>query len=140
MRHTNTKPGFSVLELLIAGGALLAVVAVFQVLLMGVNASQRDLRRLADMREAETAFQRLFRSQGSFLAAARGCSASGSLLSSCDFSSVGMSARHLVDPGKSAYRVEAVPTDAAFTVAFRLERAHGTLAAGDHTLTPEGIK
>lgn len=134
-------PGFALSDLLIAGGMIFAVVLALQIVVLRHNALQRDFRRLADMREAEVAWQRLYRTAGSYASAAEGgCKDAGSLLETCNFGRIGYSARSLRDPGSGTYRIKTPPTETTFAITFALERSHGQLAAGEHTLTEKGIK
>ena len=140
-RSFGPRRGATVLDLLLAGGLIFGVVFALQVAFLQLGASSRDLRRLADIREAEIAFQQLFRSTGGFGAAAQdgGCSDAGSLLETCNFSRINKR-QILRDPGDGHYRVSVVPTETAFEITFALERSHDGLAAGRHTLTPVGIR
>jgi hypothetical protein len=140
-KKTN-QTGIALLSLLIIGGAIFLVVAAFQALYTREARDLRDLRRLSDMREAETLFQQLFRETGGYLAAAQdgGCESEGALLSSCNASRINASFAHLRDPGGHAYRVAEPPTETAFRITFTLEHPHDTLGRGEHALTPEGIK
>lgn len=140
-RKRALQRGTSVLDLLLAGGLIFGVVFALQVVFLQTGASARDLQRLSDIREAEIAFQQLFRSTGGYLAAAQdgGCSEAGTLLASCNFSRISKQLS-LRDPGDGNYRVSVAPTETTFEITFALERSHDGLAAGRHTLTPDGIR
>ncbi|MBI3956438.1 MAG: hypothetical protein HY340_00405 [Candidatus Kerfeldbacteria bacterium] len=139
--HSTTARGVAILGLVLAGAALLLVVVAVQMLFARSSASTRDLRRLTDMREAETLFQRLYRATGSYGAAAQdGCATEGSALAACNAVRIGGSFRHLTDPRGGPYRVTTPPSDIGFAVSFVLEKSYGTLAAGEHVLTQEGIR
>lgn len=138
-QNKDRQSGMSTIELLILAAVMFALVAVFQVLQSRSDKDRRDLQRLTLMREAQTMFSKIYLASGSYKPAASGCKAKGDLLSDCVFPGEGAGERFR-DPGKLAFTVETVPSDETYTIAFTLERAHGTLAAGRHVLTPEGIK
>lgn len=118
---------------------MFALVAVFQILQSRSDKDRRDLERLALMREAQGLFSGIYLAAGSYQPGAAGCGDKGDLLSDCALSGEGAGERFR-DPGKFAFTVETVPNDETYAIAFTLERAHGTLAAGQHVLTPDGIK
>ena len=134
--------GFAVLDLVITVSVFFLIVLGFQVLFSRSQAESRDLRRLADMREVETVFEKLFLATGGYGAAssASGCHAAGSLVSTCDFSRVNLSLAGVRDPGSSSYRVTIVPDETTYEISFSLERSHTGITAGKHILTPQGIR
>lgn len=140
-RAREAHRGATVLDLLLAGGLIFGVVFALQVVFLQTGASARDLRRLMDIREAEGAFQQLYRSTGGYQAAAQdgGCDDTNGVLAGCNFSRI-RTRPLLQDPGDGSYRISIVPSETTFEITFALERSHDGLAAGRHTLSPEGIR
>ncbi len=135
------QPGVSFFSVIVATACILAVLVGLQFVGARRNAQLRDLQRLGHMRQAEAMFAELYLVQGSYAAAARdGCATPGDALSQCNGAVVHSDAAFLKDPGRFSYIVTQPPNDTGYAVSFVLEQSHGTLAAGYHTLTPQGIQ
>jgi len=105
------------------------------------KAKTRDARRLSDMARIQAAFEFLFNDTASYAGAAKdGCDAKGDLASQCNLKTYLSSIASFKDPGKYRYSMSTVPSDEAYAVSFTLEKSYGTLNAGTHVLTPQGIK
>jgi len=133
------------------GSALVRIVIIIIVfcLLVGggfflINnekAKTRDARRLSDMARIQAAFEFLYNDTASYEGAANnGCDAKGSLVSQCNLKAYLPSIASFKDPGKYRYVVSTVPSDESYAVSFTIEKSYGTLNAGTHVLTPQGIK
>lgn len=124
----------------IAGIVLIAIVA-FIFAFFYQRSLQRDAARLDVIRRAEQAFQKVYLRSGSYQAVAKdGCNNNGAALSTCNFLSVSVDASDFRDPGKFGMTMTKAPGNDGYEVAFALERRHGSLAKGPHTLTPQGIR
>ncbi len=105
------------------------------------KAKTRDARRLSDMARIQAAFEFLFNDTASYEGAANhGCDTKGSLVSQCNLKTYLPSIASFKDPGKYRYSISTVPSDESYAVSFTLEKSYGTLRAGAHFLTPQGIK
>lgn len=134
--------GASVLELVIVVALVFLIVTTFQIVLSQHNERLRDLERLVIIRQAETSFARLFLTTGGYQSAAEGggCKETGSLLEQCNFSLLERSAAMFKDPGDKKFEITVPPNTTMYEVTFSLELSHGSLPAGQHTLTPQGIR
>lgn len=119
----------------------------FAVLVIGILALNaltamniRDVKRLADMRIAQAAFESLFARSGSYGAAATGCGMVGNPVADCEFPPYGKTLAAVRDPGRYSYRVVAVPTAVSYGISFVLERDHQSIRKGRHVLTEAGIQ
>lgn len=122
-------------------GIVLLVVAGFWFAFTYQRSLQRDAVRLDVLRQAEVAFQKVFLLYGGYQAIAKdGCGLRGAALSSCNFSSISADVALFRDPGKYSMNITKVPSKDGYEVTFTLERQHGTLGKGAHTLTPQGIR
>lgn len=133
------------------GAALVQIVIIIIVfcLLVGggfflINnekAKTRDARRLSDMARIQAAFEFLYNDTASYQGAAHdGCDATGALVSQCSLKTYLPSIASFKDPGKYRYFMSTVPSDESYAVSFTLEKSYGTLRAGTHVLTPQGIQ
>ena len=105
------------------------------------KAKTRDARRLSDMARIQAAFEFLYNDTASYVGAAKdGCNAKGALVSQCNLKTYLPSIASFKDPGKYRYSISTVPSDESYAVTFTLEKSYGTLGAGTHILTPQGIK
>jgi type II secretory pathway pseudopilin PulG len=136
----NDKKGFSLVEILITLGLVLALVAVGLALLNNERAQVRDAHRLADMTRIAAAFDVLHNETNSYLTAALGCNEVGQLVSQCKLSTYLEDITQVLDPGSSDYLVTSVPNDQSYEITFSLERGYNSLSAGQHTLSELGIR
>lgn len=121
--------------------ALIALLLVFGVLLTNnERAKTRDALRLADLSRTQYAFEVMFFEKNSYKEAASGCPKINDLVSQCALSQYLPNIAKISDPGKYQYKITKVPDDENFEVTFYLEKGHGDLRAGKHTLSNQGIK
>jgi hypothetical protein len=92
------------------------------------------------MTRLASSFAILYAEKASYLAASTGCPEIGSDASSCAFKTQLTGLDLLKDPGSFHYVINRVPDKDNFGVSFQLERRHGTLAAGKHTLSKIGVQ
>jgi prepilin-type N-terminal cleavage/methylation domain-containing protein len=135
----NNK-GFTLVELLVVLSIFIVVTLLYTLLLTNERARTRDARRMADMVRLETSFELLFNEKNSYAEAAVGCGEEGSPASNCSLTEYWPAIAQLEDPGSFEYLVTIVPEEKNYEVSFRLERDYDRLAAGRHTVSPEGIK
>jgi hypothetical protein len=132
--------GFKIVEGLVVVGLILALVAVGLALLNNERAQVRDAHRLADMILIASAFDVMHNETNSYADAARGCSEVRQLVSQCELTTYLGPVQGIVDPGGHEYIVTKVPTAKSYEITFTLERAYGSLSAGNHTLSELGIR
>ncbi len=144
----KNKKGFTLIELLvvIAIIGLLSTLAV--VALTSARTKARDSKRVADMKQVQTAMELYYSANSAYPACA-----AGTLVSACgvlapeylpgvaNLKDPGGVAAACADPAaaKCNYAFGA-PVAGEFEVNFWLEGATGDLAAGAHTVTPAGLK
>lgn len=134
------KRGFTLTETLIVGALFGIVIIVGTLLLSMERARTRDAQRLADMTRLASGFALLYAEKASYADAATGCAKIGVAANTCTLTDVLPGLDGLKDPGRFDYTVSKVPDRDNFGIRFRLERRYGTLAAGAHTLTKNGIQ
>lgn len=138
--NMKQKRGFTLTEFLIIG-AIIALIAVGGSLLLGIERSRnRDAKRIADMSNIAAGFAVLYAQKGSYIDAAVGCSKVNDAVRRCSLPVLTGLEGELRDPGRFSYRVTRVPDAEDFGITFQLERAYGSLAAGNHVLSKDGIK
>ncbi|MFA5135073.1 MAG: hypothetical protein WC505_04815 [Patescibacteria group bacterium] len=117
--------------LLIGGGFLL---------INSEKAKTRDAKRLSDMTRIQAAFEFLYNDTASYEGAALGgCGQPGMLVSQCNLTQYLPTLAEFIDPGTYSYTVQKAPDSEGYAVSFMLEKNYGSLRAGPHTLSPEGI-
>jgi len=137
---TMKQKGFTLTETLIIG-AIIALLAAIGVGLLSIERARiRDAKRITDMTHFAAAFAILYAQKASYASAAVGCPQRGSLADTCTLPTVTGFANNLKDPSKYSYRVTRVPDAEDFGISFRLERSYGTLTAGPHTLSKQGLR
>ncbi|MFH0804815.1 MAG: hypothetical protein V1916_01310 [Patescibacteria group bacterium] len=137
----RSTTGFGLVGTLITIAVTAFVIGGGFLMLNSERAKTRDSKRLADMARVQAAFEFLFNDTASYaLAAQNGCSQAGSPVSSCNLKQYFPTLGQLQDPGKLAYTVSKAPSEEGYEVTFTLEYAYGSLAAGRHTLSPDGIQ
>lgn len=134
------RPGFSLTETLITGALVGVLVIVGTLLLSSERARTRDVQRLADMTRLSSGFALLFATKASYSDAAVGCPKVGSNAAACTLTEVLPGLEKVADPGRFQYTVTKVPDRDNFGIQFQLERRYGSLGAGAHTLTKQGIR
>lgn len=140
-REEPSRPsGLSLIELIVLIGLFGLTILLGIFLLGNERARTRDAQRLADMNRVQAAFQILYFEKASYAAAAEGCPRVGDDVADCGLGRYLAGFSVLRDPGKYAYTISKVPDQDGYEVAFTLERSYGTLEAGSHTLTKNGIR
>lgn len=140
------KKGFTLIELLvvIAIMALLSTLAV--VALSSARQKSRDAKRLADIKQVQTALELYFIDQNAYPAgpvelggeAAKCLGAGGFAASDCTAPVYMGNIPANPTPGGKAYAYTVSGT--SYSIEFALEGANGGLALGDHTASPAGIQ
>ncbi len=134
------RKAFTLTETLITG-ALFGLSILVSTLLLGTErARTRDAIRIADMTRVASGFALLYSQQATYVPAASGCSQVGRLVSTCTLTTPIGTISDVRDPGRFAYSISRVPDRDDFGVRFTLERRYGTLSAGAHQLTKDGIQ
>ncbi len=134
------RRGFSLTETLITGALFGILVIVSTMLLSMERARTRDAQRLTDMTRIASGFALLYAQNASYADAAVGCPTVNTAAAKCTLTDVLPGLTDLKDPGRFSYIVSSVPDRENFGIGFHLERRYGTLAAGAHTLTKNGIQ
>ncbi len=134
------RRGFSLTEILVTGALFGLLIVITTLLLSMERARTRDAERLTDMTRLSSGFALLYAEKASYADAAVGCPKVGGNASACTLTDVLPGLDGLKDPGRFGYTVSQVPDRDNFGIRFRLERRHGDLAAGAHTLTKNGIR
>lgn len=134
------RRGFTLTETLITG-ALFGVLLIIATMVLSMErARTRDAQRIGDMTRIASGFALLYAQKASYADAAAGCSKVGVAASSCTLGEVLPGLEAVKDPGRFSYTVSKVPDRDDFGIRFRLERRYGSLSAGPHTLTKNGIQ
>lgn len=152
----KNKKGFTLIELLvvIAIIGLLSTLAV--VALTSARQKARDSKRVADMKQLQTAMELVFSQNGKYTIDGVTCGAPKAV------SDLGCAKSPLTDylpnvavmkdPSKPAalctaasaatceYAFTVTPGDTTYKVNFYLEKTTGDLAAGVHEVSPDGLK
>lgn len=105
------------------------------------NQMARDLERVSHMQMVQGALEMLFQDRYSYAVAAdEGCNQEGMTVDVCNLLEYLPNLKDIRDPGEFAYTVQSIPTKTTYAIRFTLERGVGSLRAGEHTLTPNGIQ
>ena len=136
----HTQRGLSLAGLLIILGLIIGLIAVGALLLGRERARVRDAVRIADMTQFSAAMRLLYSEEGSYAAAAQGCSSLGALMHTCTVKPLLNSIAQSKDPGRTTYAVGDVPDADSYGIVFTLEQGYGTYTAGRHVLTQDGIR
>jgi len=151
----KNKKGFTLIELLvvIAIIGLLSTLAV--VALTSARKKARDSKRVADMKQIQTAMEMVFSDANKYDLV--GCTNVGDKVSTCTtpLTTYFPGIANLKDPSGTAacaaacdvtvvapcdYSVKTVPSGNNYEFCFYLEGATGDLAAGAHKVSPSGIQ
>lgn len=134
------RRGFTLTESLIVGALLGLFIMVGSFILSAERARTRDAKRMADLTRLASGFALLFAEKASYAAAAVGCPKIGSAAANCATIPVISGLDAVKDPGHFSYTISRVPDKNDFGILFRLERSYGNLAAGQHTLSKNGVR
>lgn len=135
------QKGLKLLSVLILIFAFGALIAGGFLLLNNERSKTRDAKRLSDITRVQAAFEFLYNDVASYeFAAQDGCSQTGMLVSQCNLSKYLPLIIEMKDPGKNSYIVSKVPSIDEFEVVFQLENSYGSLIAGQHILSQNGIQ
>lgn len=135
------QKGVKLLSVLILIFAFGVVIAGGFLLLNSERSKTRDAKRLSDITRVQAAFEFLYNDVASYeFAAQDGCSQTGMLVSQCNLSNYLPLIIEMKDPGKNSYLVSKVPSIDEYEVVFQLENSYGSLTAGQHTLSQNGIQ
>lgn len=142
----KNKKGFTLIELLVVISiiGLLSVLAV--VALNTARSKSRDAKRVADIKQIQTALELYSGDRSGYPVAAAAvvlgdashdCLDGGGLVAACATAPtyMGLIPR---DPGTTTYSYTSDGT--TYTIAFTLESGTGGLAAGAHSATPAGMQ
>jgi len=141
------KKGFTLVELLvvIAIIGLLSTLAV--VALNSARQKSRDAKRVADIKQIQTALELFFNDQNGYpVAAAGGTLGVGGFgcLGTSGWAATGCGGPYMslvptnTTPSGSSY-IYTAATNASYTITFNLEAATGGLGSGNKTASPGGI-
>ncbi len=134
------RPGLTLTEFLITA-AIVALLAAGGTMFIGIErARNRDAKRLADMTNYAAGFAVLYAQKASYADAAKACGQKGMVTTTCGLPTLTGLEDELRDPGRFSYQLSRVPDAENFGIRFQLEREYGTLAAGTHVLTKDGIQ
>lgn len=152
----KNKKGFTLIELLvvIAIIGLLSTLAV--VALSSARKKSRDSKRVADMKQLQTAMEMVFSEANSY--DLLGCTAAGNKVSTCTtpLSNYLLGVTTMKDPSSTTactvlagvctntsscdYTVAVDPDASTYKFCFYLEGVTGDLAAGMHYVSPAGLQ
>jgi type II secretory pathway pseudopilin PulG len=134
------RRGFSLPETLIIGAIVVLLAVIGTGIISLERARLRDAKRMIDITRIAGSFAVLYAQHGGYEQAATGCTKVGVKASSCTLPGIATSGNDLTDPGSFSYTVSRVPDHQDFGITFQLERGYGTLAAGKHVLTKQGVR
>jgi len=154
------QKGFTLVELLVAIGIIGILSSIAVVSVSNVRAKARDAKRIADVKQVQTALESFFNDQNAYPATARaklgdtpaavlcGHKGQGNAVvydfqaapngGTCDTVTYLNPVPKNPTPNGKDYAYAAVGGD-SYTLKFSLESGSGTLVAGAYTATPNGI-
>lgn len=137
----KNKKGLTILQILIWVLVFGLLLAGFFLLLNSERAKTRDAKRVSDITRLQAAFEMLYSEKGSYEEAAiGGCQKPGISVRTCKLSKYLPTIASFKDPAGGEYIVSRVPDKSSYEITFILEKNYDSLKAGQHTLTPDGIK
>lgn len=150
MKTFFNKKGFTLIELLV----VIAIIGILSTLavvsLNNAREKSRDAKRMADVKQVQTALELYFADSNGYPAtpatalggasaqtlSAGGLTASGSASGTTYMGQVPSNP----GPGGTAYTYTQTSAGVSYTLTFTLEGTTGGLSAGAHTATPAGIE
>ena len=138
------KPVILSKRLVIAVPIIIIVLLIISVGYWQLNKYQqvrnKDLERLAEMRELQAAFEAFFNDNYSYQGiTAFGCQ-EGDTADKCNLEAYFPLIDYLKDPADYNYLVTKTPSQNSYEITFTLENGAGELVAGQHTLSELGIR
>ena len=145
------KDGFTLVEILVVIFIVALLLAVTQVSLSSARSKTRDIRRISDVRQTQNGLELYFHNKNKYPTAANITLGSDNHDTFCD-TAAGFQADETdcesfyfkdlpsapTPPDDNIYVYSSADGE-TYTIIFELEKAAGTLSAGAHTATPEGI-
>ncbi len=149
----ENKKGFTIIELLIVIAIIGLLATISMVALNGARQKSRDAKRLADIRQIQTALELYFNDNNNYPAnsgSVLGTSSSAWALCNSGFvpvANIGTCSKVYMGtipqnptPNGSSYTYSSDGASGTYTLTFSLEEATGSYSAGSHTATQNGIK
>ena len=129
----NNKKGFTLIELLVVI-AIIGLLSTLAVVALGnARMKSRDARRVADIKQIQTALELYFNDAGDYPAAV----AEGGAIAFSGVTYMNIVPTYPTPPaGSYVYSLDAAGT---YSITYTLEGITGGIAAGAHTATPASI-
>lgn len=150
----NNKKGFTIIELLIVIAIIGLLATISMVALNGARQKSRDAKRIADIRQIQTALELYFNDQNYYPSSDESGivlgSANAAMLcetgfvaanATCTKTYMGIVPSNPTPNGSNySYKGIGSGTSSSYTIGFTLEEATGSYSSGAHTASPSGIK
>jgi len=133
----KNKKGFTLIELLV----VIAIIGILSTLavvsLNNAREKSRDAKRVADVKQMQTALELYFNDQGGYPATA--AVVAGGTIAAGGVTYMGLVPTAPTPPAGNTYAYTSANT-ATYNIAFTLEGTTGGLPLGAHIATPSGIQ
>lgn len=150
MKMQLNKKGFTLIELLVVI-AIIGLLSTLAVVSLGnARAKSRDTKRVADIKQIQTALELYFADQNGYPAGTAlvlgGAETSDTLSSTNGFAGAAAGTTYMGQvpanqgPGGADYVYDQQSSGISYTLSFELEGVTGGLEAGAHTASPAGIQ